>query len=376
MQAFPVRRSETRLPGSRILRFYNKVMLIEGIFAAVSTPFYPDERVYFRKLEANMARYSRSLLSGVLLLGSTGEAVALDDRESREVLRVAAEAAAPEKVLLAGVGRESVKATVELAEAAAQFHYDAVVVRTPTYYATQMSTAAVLHYFRSVADRSPLPVLLYNIPRCVPYDIPIEVIAELAEHPNIIGIKDSSGSLERIVATVNATRTAVRRTVTVTPVFAAFTERMRTVKAETSGSFVAAGDLAGGLALATAPPVAPLKTRTKEVGFQVLTGSPSIVLESLGAGASGAILGFAACAPQACQEVYFAWKDHDLKLAADKQARVSGPGQRIGGQIGIAGVKYACDFNGYFGGRARAPLLPLTAAEKAEIESLLAGIRN
>src|SRR5271165_3585363 len=157
-------------------------MLIEGIFAAVPTPFYPNEQIYFRKLEANVARYSRSLLSGMLLLGSTGEAVALDEAESRDVLRVAAEAAAPEKVLIAGVGHESVKTTVELAEAAAQFRYDAVLVRTPTYYAGQMSSAAVLHYFRSVADRSPLPVLLYNIPRWVPYSIPIELVAELAQH--------------------------------------------------------------------------------------------------------------------------------------------------------------------------------------------------
>jgi dihydrodipicolinate synthase/N-acetylneuraminate lyase len=351
-------------------------MLIEGIFAAVPTPFYPDERIYFRKLEANVARYSRSLLSGLLLLGSTGEAVALDEAESREVLRVAAEAAAPEKVLIAGVGHESVKTTVELAEAAAQFRYDAVLVRTPTYYASQMSTAAVLHYFRSVADRSPLPVMLYNIPRFVPYDIPIDLIAELALHPNIIGIKDSSGNLPRIGATVEATRNAPRRTETVTTVFEAVTGRMLAARPQSASTFVAAGDLAGGAAVATAPPAAPLKTRTKQVGFQVLTGSASILLEALEAGASGAILGFAACAPQACQEVYLAWKDHDLKLAAEKQARIAGPGLRVVGQLGINGVKHACDFNGYYGGRGRAPLLPLTAAEKAEIEELLAGIRN
>jgi 4-hydroxy-2-oxoglutarate aldolase len=351
-------------------------MLIEGIFAAVPTPFYPDERVYFRKLEANVARYSRGLLSGILLLGSTGEAVALDDGESRDVLRVAAEAAAPEKVLLAGVGRESVKATVELAEAAAQFSYDAVVVRTPTYYMSMMSAAAILHYFRSVADRSPLPVLLYNIPRCAPYDIPIGMIAELAAHPNIIGIKDSSGSLQRIQATVEATRNIPKRTVTVTSIFEAVTARMLATKGETSGTFVSADDLAGGHAVATAPPAAAIKTRTKEIGFQVLTGSHSILLEALEAGASGGILGFAACAPQACQEVYLAWKDHDRKLAADKQARIDGPGKRIGGHYGISAIKYACDFNGYYGGRARAPLLPLTAAEKAEVEGLVAGIRN
>ena len=201
-------------------------MLIEGIFAAVPTPFYSDEQVYYRKLEANMARYSRSLLAGMVIMGSTGEAVELTDAESREVLRIAAQSAAPEKVLIAGVGRESVRATVELAEAAAEAQFDAVLVRTPTYYAPSMSTAAVLHYFRSVADRSPLPVLLYHIPKFVPYAIPIEVVAELALHPNIIGIKDSSGEVARIRDLVAATRAIPKRTVTVTPIFEAVTGRM------------------------------------------------------------------------------------------------------------------------------------------------------
>src|SRR3974390_2587258 len=125
-------------------------MLIEGIFAAVPTPFYPDERVYFRKLEANMARYSRSLLAGMVVLGSTGEAPMLDDSETLDVLHIAAEATAPEKVLISGVSRESVKGTVELAESAAKFKYDAVLVRTSNYYAEQMSSSAVLHYFRCV----------------------------------------------------------------------------------------------------------------------------------------------------------------------------------------------------------------------------------
>ncbi len=351
-------------------------MLIEGIFAAVTTPFYPDERIYFRKLEANMAHYSRSLLAGMLVLGTTGEAVMLDDAESREVLRVAAEASAPEKVLIAGVGKQSVKATLELAEAAARFNYDAVLVRTPTYYAGQMSPAVVLHYFRSVADRSPLPVLLYNIPVCVPYDIPVELVAELSQHPNIIGIKDSSGSIERIRALIASTKTAPRRTATVTPIFEAVTARMMKPRVEASGTFVSSGDLASGVAVASAPPVAPIKTRTKEVGFQVLVGSGAILLESLKSGAAGAILGFAAFAPQACQEIYLAWKDHELKIAEEKQLRIAGPGRRIVGQLGISGLKYACDLNGYYGGRPRAPLLPVTATEKTEIEGLLAGIRN
>lgn len=351
-------------------------MLIEGMFAAVTTPFYPDERIYFRKIEANMEHYSRSLLAGMVVLGSAGEAILLDDAESAEVLRVAAEATAPEKVLVAGVGRESVKATVAIAEVAASLGYDAVLVRPPSYYAGQMSSAAVLNYFRSVADRSPLPVLLYNIPKCVPYQIPVELVGELAGHSNIIGIKDSSGNVERIRAQVELTRNAPRRSVTVTPVFEAVTGRMLTPRAEANSAFVPAGELAGGASVATAPAAPALKTRTKEVGFQVLCGSGSAVFDSLQAGSCGAILAFAACAPQACQEIYLAWKDHDLKLAEEKQKRIAGANQRIVGALGIAGLKYACDFNGYFGGRARAPLLPPTGEERAEIERLLAEIRN
>lgn len=351
-------------------------MLTEGVFAAVPTPFYSDERVYFRKLEANIARYSRSLLAGMVIMGSTGEAVELNDAESRDVLRTAAQAAAPEKVLIAGVGRESVRATVELAEAAAESRFDAVLVRTPCYYSPLMTTAAVLHYFRSVADRSPLPVILYHIPKFVPYSMPVEVVAELACHPNIIGIKDSSGSVERLQATVEATRSTPKRTVTVTPIFEAVTGRMLATKSEQVGSFVPASELSGGVAIAAAPPSPAMKTRTREVGFQVLSGSAGTLLESLQAGASGAILAFAACAPQACQEIYLAWKDHDLALAAEKQQRIAAPGQRIAGALGIAGIKYGCDFNGYYGGRPRSPLLPLTAAEKTEVESLLREIRN
>ena len=351
-------------------------MLIEGMFAALTTPFYSDERVYFRKIEANVARYSRTLLAGMVALGSTGEAVALNDEESREVLRTVAEAAAPEKVLIAGVGKESVKSTVEMAEVAAGFGFDAVLVRTPTYYS--MSPQSVLTYYRSVADRSPLPMLLYNIPRFVPFDIPVPMVAELAHHPNIIGIKDSSGNLERIKATIEATQTAPRRSATVTTIFEAVTGRMlkNHMKEGGAATFVSASDLGGSVALAAAPPVAPIKTRSKEIGFQVLTGSASILLESLESGAAGAILGFAACAPQACQEVYLAWKDHDLKLAAEKQRRIAEPSRRITGDLGISGVKYGCDFNGYYGGRTRLPILPINADEKREIEGLLVGIRN
>ena len=147
-------------------------------------------------------------------------------------------------------------------------------------------------------------------------------------------------------------------------------------RAEAGGGFVSVGELAGGAAVVTAASAVPIKTRSREVGFQVLCGSGSTVLESLEAGATGAILAFAAFAPQACQEIYLAWKDHDLALAAEKQGRIAKVNQRIVGEFGIAGVKYACDFNGYYGGHTRVPLLGLIAEERAEIEALLAEIRN
>jgi 4-hydroxy-2-oxoglutarate aldolase len=351
-------------------------MLIEGVFAAIPTPFYPDERIYFRKLEANVVRYSRGLLAGMVVLGSTGEAPSLTDAESRDVFKTVSEAAAPDKVLIAGVGRESVKATLEMTEAAAQYNFDAVLVRTPTYYSPQMTSAAVLHHFRSVADRSALPVLLYHIPKFVPYGFPVEMVAELAQHPNIIGIKDSSGSVDRIQKIVELTRSVPRRTVTVTPVFEAVTARMLAVKAEVDASLVSLTDIGTGVAVAIPPPALPMKTRTKDVGFQVLSGSAGNLFDSLEAGASGAILAFAACAPQACTEIYLAWKDHDPKLAREKQERIAAVSQRTAGELGLNGIKAACDFNGYYGGRARAPLIPLTADQRAEVESLMANIRN
>lgn len=355
-------------------------MLLEGIFAPVTTPFYPDERIYLKKLEFNVARLSMTLLSGLVILGSTGEAVALDDEETRAVLRVAAASATDEKVLIAGIGRESVKATVELAEFAAAHNYDAVLVRNPSYYRPQLSDGAVLNYFRTVADRSPLPVILYSIPRFTQAEIPLAVVAELAQHPNIIGLKESSGSVERVRDAVQATRLAPRRTVTVTTIFEAVTGRMLAAKPAGSGNFISAAGLAsgsdGGVALAVAPPAPALKTRTREVGFQVLTGSAGNLKESLDSGASGAVLAFAACAPQACQDIYVAWKEHDDQLALDRQRHIAKASTVIASEMGIAGIKYGCDFNGYFGGKGRAPLLPLTGEGRAEVERLLAQIRN
>jgi 4-hydroxy-2-oxoglutarate aldolase len=352
-------------------------MLLEGIFAAVTTCFYPDGRPYWRKLEANMERYSRTPMSGMVLLGSTGEAVMLSDDESREALRVARSATVPEKVLLAGVGRESVLETLRLADFAAELSYDAVLVRTPHYYRKQLRNREMLTYYQAVADRSPLPVLLYSVPGCTAYDLPIEVVADLAMHPNIIGMKDSSGNVERIAELVKATRSPRKRTVPVTTIFAAVTSRMLAQQGAKAATFVTAEELvSGGAALAVAPPPSPLKTRTREVGFQILAGSAQTLYPSLEGGATGGVLALATFAPQACCEIYTAWAEKDATLATEKQQRVAPAGIEIAGKMGIPGVKYALDVNGYYGGRPRMPLLPLTAEEQRIVDKLLVDIPN
>ncbi|ACO31616.1 MULTISPECIES: dihydrodipicolinate synthase family protein [Acidobacterium] len=352
-------------------------MLLEGIFPAITTPFYPDGRLYFRKLEHNVDRYSRTPVAGMTVLGSTGEAVMLSDEETRDVLRTARSASDASKVLLAGIGRESLSETLRLAEFAADQRYDAVLVRTPHFYGPQMQPAAMLTYYRTLADNSPLPVVLYSIPKFTHYDLPVAVVSELAQHPNIIGIKDSSGSVERIAALVTGTRNAPRRNVDVTPVFTAVTARMLEESMLAQAALVPLTTIGGETLSAAVPaPAQPtLKTRTKEVGFQVLSGSAETILPALEAGASGAVLALAACLPQACQEVYWAWKDNDPILAAEKQQRILAASSLVAGKYGIAGIKYACDLNGYYGGRPRLPLLPLDAAAQEEIAQALVTLR-
>jgi dihydrodipicolinate synthase/N-acetylneuraminate lyase len=353
----------------------------------VTTPFYPDGRVYYKKLEANMAQFSKTPAAGIVVLGSTGEAIMLSDQEHRDVLRVARDAAAAAKVLIAGTGGESAEQTLALTNYAAELGYDVAMVRTPYYYRAQMTPLNMLAFFRTVADRSPLPVIIYNLPQATGYDIPTPLIAELAQHPNIIGIKESSGSIEKARQIVEATA-AVKHQVTVNETFEAVTGRMlqqATVTPANGGELVPVGVLTGEPSQPTPASrpsssavtvVGKLKTRSKEVGFQLLVGAAQKLEPSLGAGAVGAILGFACPAPTACYEIYAAWKEGDLALAREKQQRIALAAQRIVGELGVPAIKYAMDFNGYYGGPPRLPLLPLNAELKSEVERLLANIRN
>jgi len=360
-------------------------MLLHGIFPPITTPFYPDGKIYFRKLEQNVEQYSRGPLAGIVVQGSTGEAILLSDEERREVLKCARDAASNGRVLIAGTGIESAIETLRLTEYAYDLGYDVAMVRTPHYYKGQMSNPVnMLAFYRFVCDRSPLPVIIYNFPQATGYDIAAEVVIELAGHPNLVGIKESSGSIEKVQKMVEGTR-HIKRKATVTETFAAVTGRMMkaaiSATADADGSaMVPVGALAGtGSASkpssAAVKVVGGLKTREKEVGFQVLVGAAQKLEPSLAVGAVGAILAFADCAPTACYEIYAAWKDGDAALAREKQERIAKAADRIVGGLSIPGVKYAMDYNGFYGGPPRLPLLPLTADKKAEVEQLLANIR-
>jgi len=355
-------------------------MLLHGILPPITTPFYPDGNVYYKKLESNVERYSRTPVSGIVVLGSTGEAILLSDQERRDVLKAARAAAAPNKVLVAGTGIESAIETLRLTEYAAELGYDVAMVRTPHYYKKQMQPANILAFYRMVADRSPLPIIIYNFPQATGYDIPAEVVIELAEHPNLIGIKESSGDVEKVRKMVAGTK-HIKRNATVTETFDAATPRMLAAAAASpeGGELVSIGALAGDSkskpSSSAVTVVGKMKTRQKEVGFQVLVGAAHKLHPSLDAGAVGAILAFACPAPTACYEIYAAWKEGDAELARLKQERIAAAAQRVG-DLGVPGFKYGMDFNGYFGGPARLPFLPLTADLKSEIERALTDIRN
>ena len=342
-------------------------MLIDGIHVPLTTPFYRDGRSYLRKLEHNVGRYSLTPATGFVAL-PPGESEDLSDAEVVETLAAVSGFAAPEKVLIAGISRGSLHGALWLADEAAKAGFDALLVAPPV---GALSDAEALLYFRAVADAAELPVMLYS-----DGDLSVEQVAELAGHANVIGLYDAALTVERFAA-ISAATSGVRRDVSVTTVFGAVTRRMKAPAAATgAATFVSAESLGGGTALAVAPPVAAVKTRTKAVGFQVMAaGASSGLVELLDAGVAGAMPRLAACAPQGVHEVYAAFKDGDRALSAEKAERLVAA-DALMEELGIAGIKFACDLNGYYGGMPRLPRMPLKVEDRERVEQVMGGLRN
>lgn len=362
--------------------FYNRAMLLEGLHLPLTTPFYRDGRLYLKKLEHNVARYSRTPVSGLAVLTRVGEASLLSDEETREAMRVVSETAAPEKVLMVDVSRDSVMATMALAETAASLSYDAVLLGVPPLLRSsgpEHRVESLITYFATVADRCPLPIVLVSGSGDRSGNqgpaLSAEMIGQLADRTSVIGIVDDALDEERL-RSIRASTAAKKIEAPATQVFAPVTARMlRGRPSSESGNYIGAETLSsGGMALATAPPVPALRTRSKTVAFQIFAGSIGDLLSGWRAGADGAMVPFAACAPQATYEVWAAWKDGNVPLAEEKQRRLLEAAGWL--EDRIPALKFACDLNGYFGGSARLPLLPLTGEERLEVERMMRPMRS
>jgi 4-hydroxy-2-oxoglutarate aldolase len=291
-------------------------MNLQGIFPPLTTPFKADGSLALDRLRENVAKYNATRLAGYVVNGSTGESVLLTWAEIEQVWATVREFAAPEKLLIAGTGAEATAETIEHTKRAAEIGYQAALVRTPSFFKPQMNDATLGEHFLRVADASPIPVLLYSVPVFTTLAIESPLVARLAAHPNIIGMKDSSGNLQRVSEIIAAT-----------------------------------------------PP-----------GFQTLVGSASTVYPSLVMGAAGAILALACALPESCVVLYEAARAGDAKRARAMQQQLLAPSAVLASRYGAAGLKYALDRRGYYGGPPRRPLLPVNESAKHEIDAVLAAI--
>ncbi|MEJ2541175.1 MAG: dihydrodipicolinate synthase family protein [Gemmatimonadota bacterium] len=288
-------------------------MDLSGVFIPVATPFDEagelDEDAFRTNLEAWLVHPIR----GLVVAGSTGEAVLLDEGERVRLLHLA-RAALGDRMLIAGTGAESLRTAMRLTRSAATAGADAVLVQPPAFYRGAMTPEATAEHYRAVADASPVPVIVYQVPlKMSTLDLSNEMVAELSHHPNIVGIKDSRGRLELIEELV-------------------------------------AGCVPD---------------------FQVLVGNGALLLPALQAGAAGGILGVANLMPGECAEIARAWREGELDEARTVQARVAPVHTAVVGGMGVPGVKAALDRLGSRGGPPRAPLRPLATPRLDELDAVL-----
>lgn len=294
-------------------------MKLQGIFPPIATPFDHNGEIWKVKVQHNVEKWNRTGLTGYVVCGSTGESVYLTTEEKLQLWAWVASYAAPEKLLIAGTGVESVKETVTLTNQAADLGYKAAMVRTPHYYKALLNNAAAQTlYFRAVADQAKIPVIIYNWPQATGIDIPPDAVVELSHHPNIIAIKESSGNLEKVI------------------------QMIREVKP----------------------------------GFQVMVGSAPILASSLAVGAVGAILAFANAAPYATISIWEAHRTREPQAALEWQTRIGRAAYLVTTKYGVPGLKHAMDLAGYYGGPPRLPLKPLCPPEKKEIEDAFQDLRG
>jgi dihydrodipicolinate synthase/N-acetylneuraminate lyase len=289
---------------------------LRGIFPPIPTSFDSSGDVDTRAISANVTRWMTTRLSGVLALGSNGEASLLDESESDRVLAAARQAVPSSKLLIAGTGRESTRATIDACRRAAEIGADAVLVRPPAYYKNQMTNDALIDHYKRVADASPVPVLLYNLP-ATGVVLTLPVVAALAEHPNVAGMKETSPELERL-----GQFTAIRPT------------------------------------------------------FAVLSGWAPVIYPAMGLGAAGGILAVANVLPDRCVDLYEHARAGRHEQALELQRAITPLAQMVSSVHGIAGLKVALTHLGFPVGPCRGPLQALPEAVRLTITRAVDALAN
>jgi 4-hydroxy-2-oxoglutarate aldolase len=286
---------------------------LAGVYAPIPTPFDDNGAIAHDRLADNIAKWNQTALAGLLVLGSNGENAYLSDEEKLQVLKTARQAMPADKRFLAGTGCESTLCTLKLTEQAAALGADAAVVLTPSYYKARMDGAAMRRHFLQLAECSPLPIILYNMPACTGLDLAAETVIELAQHPNIVGLKDSGGNIVKL------------------------------------------GDI-----LRSVPP-----------HFNVLAGSASFLYPALALGAVGGIVALGNIAPQLCYRLYQNFQEGQHAEARQLQLRLIPPNHAVTARFGVPGLKQALDWLGYYGGPPRSPLAPLDPAQRSVLHAIL-----
>jgi len=285
-----------------------------GVLAPITTPFDPATGdVRPGALRQNITLLLEAGLDGIVVAGSTGEAPLLDADEQRRLVACARDAVPRDRWLFAGTGAESTREAVARSRAAAVAGADAVLVRPPGYFAAALTPAALVDYFRAVGDACPVPVLVYNIPKYTHLPIVPGLLQRLAGHPNIVGVKDSSGDAKNLAAYRDA---------------------------------------------------AP--------NWSVFVGSGTLLYAALELGCEGGILAVACFAAALCAEILAAFRAGDRERAGRLQERLGPLDREIVGKLGPAGVKAAMDAVGLYGGPVRAPLAPVVAADRERVARLVA----
>jgi 4-hydroxy-2-oxoglutarate aldolase len=286
---------------------------LKGIFPPVVTPFNRRGDVDEKRFRENLQRYAGIGLGGIVVAGSTGEAPYLSEHERLRLVEIARNVVRPPEVLVVGTGLEGTRETLRLSREAVARGADALLVLTPNYYKARMDSAALIAYFRALGDGLRRPVIIYSIPQFTGINIAVDAVAKLSRHPNIVGLKESSGNL-------NFVRSLLRR---------------------------------------SAP------------GFHLLVGSVLILLDALRAGAAGAVLGQACFAPELCIGVCEAFRRRQFKTARAFQEKLCILAQKITAPYGVSGVKAALDLCGYHGGPPRSPLAALHDAQRKGVAAAI-----